>query len=81
MLLGKSRQQPAALTFWAPDRRLLLLTSDSFESLQLRAPGGERCPVVRIQRLPAVSRGGVCGHCSLRQRVAWLLVTGDLVAV
>lgn len=39
------------------------------------------CPVVQIQRLPAVSLERVCGHRSLRQKVARLLVTGDLVAV
>lgn len=80
-LYRKSRQQPAALNFWAPDRRLLLLTSGSFECLQIGAPGGGMCPVVQIQRLPAVSLERVCGHRSLRQKVARLLVTGDLVAV
>ena len=38
-------------------------------------------PTVQIQRLPAVSWGGVCGHCGLRQSVAQPLVTSDLLAV
>lgn len=65
-----SRQKAVALNLW------ILLSPQQF-----RAPGGELCPVVRIQRLPAVSWGGVCGPRGLRQSVTRPLVTGDLVAV